>query len=47
VEKLADKNMTAGIYSIDFNASNLSGGVYFYALKAGEFFLTKKMIYLK
>jgi len=47
VEKLANKNMDAGIYSIDFNASNLSGGVYFYALKAGEFFLTKKMIYLK
>ncbi|HSR17036.1 MAG TPA: glycosyl hydrolase family 18 protein [Ignavibacteriaceae bacterium] len=47
VEKLADKNMAAGIYSIDFNASNLSGGVYFYTLKAGEFFQTKKMIYLK
>lgn len=47
VEKLANKNMAVGIYSIDFNASNLSGGVYFYALKAGDFLQTKKMIYLK
>jgi len=34
-------------YSIEFDASSLTSGVYFYQLKAGEFIAVKKMILLK
>lgn len=37
----------AGNYSIDFNASFLSSGVYFYKLEAGSFTGIKKMMYVK
>jgi len=47
IEKLVEKHMASGTYSIEFNASSLSGGVYFYSLTADEFIQTKKMIYLK
>lgn len=36
-----------GNYSIDFDASDLSGGVYFYELKAGSYSETKKMVLIK
>ncbi len=36
-----------GNYSIDFNASEFSSGVYFYKLTAGDFSETKRMILLK
>jgi len=39
--------MTAGKYSIDFDASKLSSGVYFYKLNAGNYSETKKMIIQK
>jgi hypothetical protein len=32
---------------VEFNAAKLPSGVYFYQLKAGNFFDTKKMILLK
>lgn len=37
----------AGNYSVMFDASGLSSGVYFYRLSAGEFSVTKKMMFLK
>lgn len=37
----------AGTYNVYFNASDLSSGVYFYKLSAGEFTLTKKMLMIK
>jgi len=37
----------AGRYSIDFNASNLASGVYFYRIEAGDFVMTKKMVLVK
>lgn len=37
----------AGNHSVQFNASYLSSGIYFYKLQAGSFFQTKKMILLK
>jgi hypothetical protein len=37
----------AGNYSVNFNASNLPSGIYFYKLEAGSFSQIKKMILLK
>lgn len=37
----------AGYYTITFNASNLSSGVYFYKMMAGDFISTKKLVLLK
>ncbi len=36
-----------GNYTIDFNASELSSGIYFYKLVAGDFSETKRMILIK
>jgi hypothetical protein len=36
-----------GNYEIDFDGSNLSSGVYFYTISAGDFISTKKMIITK
>ena len=37
----------AGNYSVDFNASSLASGVYFYRLEAGSFTGIKKMMLVK
>jgi photosystem II stability/assembly factor-like uncharacterized protein len=37
----------AGNYSIDFNASDIPSGVYFYKLEAGQFSQVKKMMVIK
>ena len=47
VSTLVNEEKSAGNYSVDFNASHLSSGVYFYTLKAGSFVESKKMIFLK
>ncbi|MBK7629959.1 MAG: T9SS type A sorting domain-containing protein [Ignavibacteriales bacterium] len=47
VATLINEEKPAGIYEIDFNASQLSSGVYLYKLQAGEFKSTKKMILMK
>ncbi len=47
VATLINKEQNAGRYSFNFNASNISSGVYFYSLKAGDFYANKKMILLK
>lgn len=55
IATLVNEKKEAGNYSLDFNASNLPSGVYFYQLKAsdpstgsGQVFLeTKKMLLLK
>ena len=47
VATLVDDYRTAGKYEIDFDATMLPGGIYFYQLKAGLFRQTKKMILLK
>lgn len=47
VEILVDEHQTAGNHSLQFNAANLSSGVYFYRLQAGAFIESKKLIVLK
>lgn len=44
---LVNSDMTAGIHTVDFNASGLSSGVYFYSINAGNFIKTVKMILAK
>jgi len=47
VAKLVDEYRLAGSYEVEFDASRLSSGVYFYMLHAGEFVQTKKMILIR
>ncbi len=44
---LVNETKDAGSYLIEYNASALPSGVYFYKIKAGEFSEVKKMILLK
>lgn len=44
---LIDKELDAGNHFVDFNAKDLSGGVYFYKIKAGNFSSIKKMVFVK
>ncbi len=43
----ADENYSAGNHSINFNASGLASGIYYYRISAGGFVQTKKMVLLK
>jgi len=47
VATLVNENLNAGSYSYNFDASNLTSGVYFYKLQAGKYSETKKMILSK
>ncbi|HMS35286.1 MAG TPA: T9SS type A sorting domain-containing protein [Ignavibacteria bacterium] len=47
VATLVNEVKTAGYYSLKFNASSLSSGIYFYSLKSGNFSITKKMMLIK
>ena len=44
---LVNGQQQPGNYEVEFNALQLSSGVYFYKLSAGEFVETKKMILMK
>jgi hypothetical protein len=47
IATLVNEEKPAGTYEINFNASALTSGVYFYTLDAGSFIETKKMILLR
>jgi hypothetical protein len=47
VATLVNQEQSVGNYKVDFNASHLSSGIYFYQVKAGSFVQTKKMILIK
>ena len=47
VAELVNQVQNAGYYEVNFNASNLSSGVYFYRISYSNQFLTKKMLLLK
>ncbi|MFZ1519285.1 MAG: T9SS type A sorting domain-containing protein [Ignavibacteriaceae bacterium] len=47
VANLIDEFKPVGNYEVDFNAFNLSSGIYFYQLNSGDFKQTKRMILIK
>ena len=47
VKVLVDEEKTVGNYSVDFKASNLASGIYFYQIKTKDYVCTKKMMLLK
>ncbi len=47
VSTLSSGMMNAGSYVASFDAAELSGGVYFYRLRAGSFIETRKLVVLK
>jgi len=47
VVTLIDEEQTVGSYEVEFNATELPSGIYFYKLYAGDFVSTKKMILVK
>ncbi|HMU44579.1 MAG TPA: T9SS type A sorting domain-containing protein [Ignavibacteriaceae bacterium] len=44
---LVNEVKDAGVYKVQFNASNLSSGVYIYQLQTGEYTATKKIQMIK
>jgi hypothetical protein len=47
VETLVNEQLNAGTFEVDFNASKLTSGVYFYRISAEDFVETRKMILTK
>lgn len=47
VATLVNENKPAGFYTLNFDATRLSSGIYLYTLKTNDFYTTKKMIILK
>jgi len=47
VATIVTEELSAGSYSRQWNASNISSGIYFYRLQAGVYTETKKLILVK
>jgi hypothetical protein len=47
IETLINEEKQVGSHKIEFVGNNLSSGIYFYKLQAGNFTSTKKLIILK
>ncbi len=47
ISVLVDKKQDAGKYEVEFNASGLASGVYFYIIEVGDFTDSKKMVLVK
>lgn len=47
IKTLVNEVKQAGYYSITFSVSDLSSGIYFYRIKAGNYVQTKRMVYIK
>jgi len=47
VAQVLNRSLTAGSYSVDFDASQLSSGMYVYSIQAGNVEVSKKMMLLK
>ena len=42
-----NESLKAGSYSVDFDASRLASGIYYYKIEAGNYIESKKMVLLK
>jgi Concanavalin A-like lectin/glucanases superfamily/Secretion system C-terminal sorting domain len=47
IETLVTEELNVGNYKYEWNAKNLTSGIYFYELRAGKFSQVKKMVLLK
>ena len=47
IVELINNEMTSGNHTVNFNAKNLSSGVYFYSIKTNNFSAVKKMMLIK
>lgn len=47
VAALVNEEKTAGVYEVNFDATELSSGIYLYQINAGQFTSSKKMILIK
>jgi predicted outer membrane repeat protein/parallel beta-helix repeat protein len=47
VGTLVNETLQSGIYTVEFNASQLASGVYIYKLRAGDYVSVKKLMLLK
>lgn len=47
VALLVNEEKAAGNYTAEFNAANLSSGIYFYQIRSGDYIQTKKMLLLR
>ncbi|MFO7810456.1 MAG: T9SS type A sorting domain-containing protein [Candidatus Delongbacteria bacterium] len=47
IRRLVDKKHNPGKYTVNFNASGLNSGIYFYALRTGNTVKSRKMVLLK
>lgn len=47
IETVLNQNLSPGTYSIIFDGSNLASGVYFYSMKTGNYFESRKMVLVK
>jgi hypothetical protein len=44
---LVNEELAPGTYSVDWNASDVPSGIYFYKMTSGNFTQTKKMLLIK
>ena len=44
---LVNEVKPVGSYEVEFDATGLTSGIYFYRLQAGDFVETKKMVLIK
>ena len=47
IATLVNEELLTGEYEIEFDATGLTSGIYFYQIKTGNFINTKKMILLR
>ena len=47
ITTLVNENLNPGTYSVEFDAGNLTSGIYFYRLQVGKFSEARRMILLK
>jgi len=47
VANLINEKKNAGYHSVEFNASHLTSGIYFYSINVGDFYQVKKMLLIK